>query len=391
MIALFWVCLFIIFYAFVGYGIFLFVLLLLKRLVYKPESTLYSFTELPSVTLIIAAYNEGSIIRKKIENTLLLSYPLNKLNYIIVTDGSTDNSAVIVAEYPQIILLHREGRTGKINAVHRAMQQVNTEIVIFTDANTFLNQDALINISRHYKNQLVGAVAGEKRVQIDQKSDATAGEGIYWKYESKLKKWDSDLNSVVGAAGELFSIRTSLYEPVEKDTLLDDFIISMRIAAKGFKIVYEPEAFAMETSSENIKEELKRKVRIAAGGIQSILRLKELLNVFRYPMLSFQYISHRVLRWTVIPFLIIFVFALNILIIIRGSSVLYLIFFSGQIVFYMAAALGWLLEKRQLRNKFLFIPYYFVLMNYAVLAGIKRFYTGAQQVTWDKAKRKASN
>lgn len=391
MIALFWVCLFIIFYAFVGYGIFLFVLLLLKRLVYKPESTLYSFTELPSVTLIIAAYNEESIIRKKIENTLLLSYPLNKLNYIVVTDGSTDNSAVIVAEYPQIILLHREGRTGKINAVHRAMQQVNTEIVIFTDANTFLNQDALINISRHYKNQLVGAVAGEKRVQIDQKSDATAGEGIYWKYESKLKKWDSDLNSVVGAAGELFSIRTSLYEPVEKDTLLDDFIISMRIAAKGFKIVYEPEAFAMETSSENIKEELKRKVRIAAGGIQSILRLKELLNVFRYPMLSFQYISHRVLRWTVIPFLIIFVFALNILIIIRGSSVLYLIFFSGQIVFYMAAALGWLLEKRQLRNKFLFIPYYFVLMNYAVLAGIKRFYTGAQQVTWDKAKRKASN
>ena len=391
MIALFWVCLFIIFYAFVGYGIFLFVLLLLKRLVYKPESTLYSFTELPSVTLIIAAYNEESIIREKIENTLLLSYPLNKLNYIVVTDGSTDNSAVIVAEYPQIILLHREGRTGKINAVHRAMQQVNTEIVIFTDANTFLNQDALINISRHYKNQLVGAVAGEKRVRIDQKSDATAGEGIYWKYESKLKKWDSDLNSVVGAAGELFSIRTSLYEPVEKDTLLDDFIISMRIAAKGFKIVYEPEAFAMETSSENIKEELKRKVRIAAGGIQSILRLKELLNVFRYPILSFQYISHRVLRWTVIPFLIIFVFALNILIIIRGSSVLYLIFFSGQIIFYMAAALGWLLEKRQLRNKFLFIPYYFVLMNYAVLAGIKRFYTGAQQVTWDKAKRKASN
>ena len=391
MIALFWVCLFIIFYAFVGYGIFLFILLLLKRLLYKPESTLYSFTELPSVTLIIAAYNEGSIIRKKIENTLLLSYPLNKLNYIVVTDGSTDNSAVIVAEYPQIILLHREGRTGKINAVHRAMQQVNTEIVIFTDANTFLNQAALINISRHYKNQLVGAVAGEKRVRIDQKSDATAGEGIYWKYESKLKKWDSDLNSVVGAAGELFSIRTSLYEPVEKDTLLDDFIISMRIAAKGFKIVYEPEAFAMETSSENIKEELKRKVRIAAGGIQSILRLKELLNVFRYPILSFQYISHRVLRWTVIPFLIIFVFALNILIIIRGSSVLYLIFFSGQIVFYMAAALGWLLEKRQLRNKFLFIPYYFVLMNYAVLAGIKRFYTGAQQVTWDKAKRKASN
>lgn len=391
MIALFWVCLFIIFYAFVGYGIFLFVLLLLKRLVYKPESTLYSFTELPSVTLIIAAYNEESIIREKIENTLLLSYPLNKLNYIVVTDGSTDNSAVIVAEYPQIILMHREGRTGKINAVHRAMQQVNSEIVIFTDANTFLNQDALINISRHYKNQLVGAVAGEKRVRIDQKSDATAGEGIYWKYESKLKKWDSDLNSVVGAAGELFSIRTSLYEPVEKDTLLDDFIISMRIAAKGFKIVYEPEAFAMETSSENIKEELKRKVRIAAGGIQSILRLKELLNVFRYPILSFQYISHRVLRWTVIPFLIIFVFALNILIIIQGSSVLYLIFFSGQIIFYMAAALGWLLEKRQLRNKFLFIPYYFVLMNYAVLAGIKRFYTGAQQVTWDKAKRKASN
>ena len=384
---LFWLSTFIIVYTFVGYGIILFFLVKLKRVI-KGIKTLPPLNNWPSVTLIVAAFNEEDCIQQKIDNTLQLEYPQGKLRFIFITDGSTDQTAELISKHSSIYLMHSPERKGKINAVHRAMRQVDSEITVFTDANTFLNKEALLKICRHYADPFTGAVSGEKRVCIDEKSDATAGEGFYWKYESKLKKWDAELYSVVGAAGELFSIRTALYEPVPPDTILDDFMITLLIAKNGYRIAYEPDAYATETSSENVKEELKRKVRIAAGGIQSILRLKTLLNVFRHPVLSFQYISHRVLRWTVVPPLMILVFVLNLLIVIQGSGAHYLLLLAGQILFYMAAALGFLLEKRQLRNKFFFIPYYFVMMNYAVLAGIKRYFTGTQKAAWDKAKRK---
>src|SRR5690606_17049942 len=232
--------------------------------------------------------------------------------------------------------------------------------------NTYLNKEALLLICRHYTDPKIGAIAGEKKILIDEKADASAaGEGFYWKYESLLKKWDSELYSVVGTAGELFSVRRSLYQPVEPDTILDDFMISMRIAAQGYRVVYEPQAFALETASENTSEELKRKIRIAAGGIQSIIRLRPLLNVFKFGTLSFQYISHRVLRWTVTPLLLILVFILNLFIVQRQNEPIYLLLLCGQILFYLLAAAGMVCERKKLRIKVLFIPYYFCLMNYA--------------------------
>ena len=266
------------------------------------------------------------------------------------------------------------------------MEFVDTEVAVFTDANTFLNPDAIVKICRHYTDKTVGCVAGEKRVQIGDNADASAaGEGFYWKYESALKKWDSELYSVVGAAGELFSVRRSLYQDVPVDTVLDDFMISMLIAKKGYRIVYEPGAYAIETASENVSEELKRKIRIAAGGIQSILRLKSLFNPFKYPVLSFQYISHRVLRWTVTPFLLILLFVLNAFL---PNNTLYNSIFAAQILFYLLAFLGFIMEKRQIRIKALFIPYYFCVMNYAVLMGIIRYFTKKQSAVWEKAQRK---
>ncbi|MFI5140450.1 MAG: glycosyltransferase family 2 protein, partial [Sphingobacteriales bacterium] len=333
--------------------------------------------------------NEESFIEEKIINSLQLKYPDGKLKLLFVTDGSNDKTPEIIGKYPQIKLLHQPERAGKIAAVHRAMEYVDSEIVVFTDANTFLNPEAIIRICRHYADSTVGAVAGEKRVQIDENADASAaGEGFYWKYESALKKWDSELYSVVGAAGELFSVRRSLYQDVPADTVLDDFMISMLIAAKGYRIVYEPEAYASETASENVSEELKRKIRIAAGGVQSILRLKSLFNPFRYPVLSFQYISHRVLRWTVTPFLLILVFVLNAVLAIRSGETFYLIFFVAQALFYLLALLGFIMEKKHIRIKALFIPYYFCVMNYAVLMGIIRYFTTKQSAIWEKAQRK---
>jgi len=384
----FWISLFIIFYTYLGYGLFLYIIITILRLFRKRKVLDPSF-ELPTVTLIVAAYNEAYCIEEKIKNTLELSYPADKVKFIFITDGSTDNTPDIIEKYSAIQLMHQPERAGKIVAVHRAMQEVQTEIAVFTDANTFLNKNALINIGRHYQDPTVGAVAGEKRVQIDDSGDATAGEGFYWKYESKLKAWDAELYSCVGAAGELFSVKTALYIPVPLDTLLDDFMISMLIAAKGYRIVYEPDAYATESASANTKEELKRKIRIAAGGIQSFLRLTNLLNPFKYPVLSFQYLSHRILRWTITPFLMIFCFLLNGYFVAAGESDWkYQILFCLQVLFYGFALLGWIMQSRSIKVKLFFIPYYFCMMNYAVFAGIKRYLSSTQTVLWEKAKRK---
>ncbi|MFD2873383.1 glycosyltransferase family 2 protein [Mucilaginibacter ximonensis] len=388
MIVAFWISLFIIFYAFIGYGLLLFVLIKIKRLI-SGKPVLPPAENLPTCTLIVAAYNEEAFMEQKIQNTLELNYPAGRLKFIFVTDGSTDGTAAIVAKYPQIKHLHSDARMGKMAAVHRAKDAVDTDIIVFTDANTFLNADAMINICRHYADPKVGAVAGEKRVAVTETSDATAGEGFYWKYESKLKAWDSELYSVVGAAGELFSVRTQLYQPVPSNSIIDDFMISMRIAEKGYKIVYEPEAYASESASEDVKEELKRKVRIAAGGLQSIIWLKSLLLPFKLPVLSFQYISHRVLRWTVVPFLMIAVFILNIWIVLKvDDSFIYQLILLGQVIFYGTSFLGWILMARQIKVKIFFIPYYFTMMNYAVIRGIFRYLSGNQSAIWEKAKRK---
>jgi biofilm PGA synthesis N-glycosyltransferase PgaC len=384
----FWISIFLVFYTYFGYGLLLYVLVRLKRLFKPVPRKKYTLNELPTCTLIVAAFNEEEFITEKIENTLLLNYPKDKLEIIFVTDGSSDRTPELVAEYPQIKLLHSAERKGKISAVHRAIETVTTELMVFTDANTFLNQDALFYLCRHYADAKVGAIAGEKRVVIEDTADATAGEGFYWKYESKLKEWDSELYSVVGAAGELFSIRKNLYEPVPINSILDDFMISMRIAEKGFLIVYEPEAFASERSSANITEELKRKVRIAAGGIQSVIWLKSLLSPFKYPVLTFQYISHRVLRWTITPLLMITALVLNVLLVLDGYSGVYLMLFLAQILFYLSAYLGKVLEDKKVKVKIFFIPYYFCMMNYAVLAGLHRYFFGQQSVIWEKAIRK---
>ncbi|ETZ22622.1 glycosyltransferase family 2 protein [Pedobacter sp. V48] len=338
---------------------------------------------------MIAAYNEEDIIEKKIENTLELAYPEGRLQVICITDGSSDSTPDKVKQFKDLLLLHIDVRGGKMAAIERAIPYVEGEIIIFTDANTFLNKHAVQELVKHYQNEKVGAVAGEKRIFVDTTADASsAGEGFYWKYESLLKKWDYELYSNVGAAGELFSIRAKLYAPIETDTIIDDHMIAMRIAERGYVIAYEPNAYALETASANSSEELKRKIRIAAGGIQSIFRLKKAANPFNYPLLTFQYISHRVLRWTVTPFLLILIFILNALILYKYNSATYLLIFIGQVFFYGMSLIGWFFESKNIKVKVFFVPYYFCMMNYAVLAGIIRYFKKTQSAAWEKSKRK---
>jgi cellulose synthase/poly-beta-1,6-N-acetylglucosamine synthase-like glycosyltransferase len=305
---------------------------------------------------------------------------------MFVTEGSTDGTTEFLNEYSQIQVIGGAVRKGKIEAINQAMKQVNTPVVVFTDANSLLNRDALLTIVQHYNDPKVGAVSGEKRIVTAHTAEAAgAGEGIYWKYESLLKRLDAELNTIVGAAGELFSMRTELYEPVEKDTLLDDFMISMRIAEKGYKVVYEPDAYAMETPSFSIGEEMKRKVRICTGGFQSIVRLRYLLNPFKYGLLTFQYLSHRVFRWTVAPLCIPLIFITNVLLVPAGR--VYEAIFILQCIFYLLASLGYLFERSKLRIKALFVPFYFSFMNYTVFLGFINYITGTQTGIWEKVKR----
>jgi len=388
---IFWVFLFIILYAYIGYGILLFFLVRMKRLFGKKKPKIVDPDYEPEVTLFVAAYNEKDYVDAKIKNSMSLEYPQEKVKHIWVTDGSDDGTPDILRKYEGVEVYHKDERAGKIAAMNRGLEFVKTPIVIFSDGNTMLGKESIRRIVNMFSNPKVGCVSGEKRIYQKDKDTAAGTEGIYWKYESTLKKWDAELYSVVGAAGELFSIRTELYQHVERDTLLDDFIVSLRVAKKGYTIQYDPEAYAIETSSANVKEELKRKIRIAAGGIQSIVRLKELLNIFKYGTLSFQYISHRVLRWTLAPIGLLVILIINAILAATTGFVnftsIYVWLFWAQILFYVSALLGWYLENRQIKIKLLFVPYYFFIMNYAVYLGFARYLKGKQDVKWERAKR----
>ncbi len=381
---IFWVLLAVIVYTYVGYGVFLFLVLKIKNLFSKrniPEEF-----NLPTVSMVISAFNEDDILDEKIENSLGLDYPRDKLEVIVVTDGSDDDSVNIGSKHSDITHLHENERRGKISAMHRGVRHAQNEILVFTDANTILNTDALKNIVRHYEDPKVGCVAGCKVVlEKGEESVAGAGEGAYWKYESALKKMDSNLTSAMGAAGELFSIPKRLFREVESDTVLDDFMLSMRLVIDGYRTVYEPEAKATEYGSVNTKEELKRKIRIAAGGIQSILRLLKLLNPLKYPLISWQYVSHRVLRWTITPVSLPIVFGLNLYLVQFGE--VYQLLAVAQVVFYALSVMGWILEGKGVKMKVFYIPFYFCMMNYAVIRGVFRYWKGQQSVVWEKAVR----
>jgi len=388
---IFWILAGIVVYTYVGYGILLYALVKIRRILHLNKKVVANQSYEPAVTLFIAAYNEKDYVAAKMKNSMELDYPKDKLTILWVTDGSDDGTNQVLTDYKEATVLHDPARNGKIGAMNRGMKLVETPIVIFSDANTMLGRESVRRIVRLFSDEKVGCVSGEKRIQ-DKNSDTAsgAGEGLYWKYESALKKWDAELYSVVGAAGELFAIRTELYQEVEKDTLLDDFVISLRVAQKGFTIQYDPEAYAIESASANVKEELKRKIRISAGGIQSVVRLRSLLNIFKYGKLSFQYISHRVLRWTITPLCLLLLIPAGWILAVQEGLFdwgFYSTLFWLQVLFYIAALTGWFLENRSTRVKLLFVPYYFFIMNLSVFLGLRRYLKGNQSVNWERAKR----
>jgi cellulose synthase/poly-beta-1,6-N-acetylglucosamine synthase-like glycosyltransferase len=387
---LFWICLILCVYTYVGYGILLYLLVLLKRLVKgKPQQmALPADSQLPDVAFMVCAYNEQDVVEMKMQNIRELDYPKDKLHEIWVTDGSSDNTNEYLKAYPDVKIVFSPERRGKTAALNHGISQVKSEITVMTDANTMVNREAIREIVRCMQDPQVACVAGEKRVLSRHEGEIAAeGEGLYWKYESTLKRLDSELYSAMGAAGELNAIRTKLYEPMPETALLDDFVMSMRMIEQGYKIAYTSDAYAMEYGSANLEEESKRKRRIAAGGLQSSWWLRSMMNPFKNFVVAFQFVSHRVLRWSITPIAMMALIPLNVALVMMKAGTVYTIIWILQILFYLAAFSGYQLEQRGRKNKLLYVPYYFLFMNINVFRGMHYLRTHQGGGTWEKAKR----
>lgn len=388
---LFWTLLTLVLYTYVGYGVILFIILKIKRL-FSSNSTEPSLPsneqQLPPVTLMICAYNEQDIIEEKMANIAQLNYPQDKLTVMWVIDGSTDRSFEKLQSYPNVKIVFQPERMGKAAAIKHGLENNDAEYVIFTDANTMLNADAIREIVRQFLKDNVSCVSGEKRVAARHYGQvASEGEGLYWKYESTLKRWDSELYSAMGAAGELFAVKMSDYHEAPSNALLDDFMISMLMVKDGHRIAYTHQAYAVEYGSADMTEESKRKRRIAAGGLQSIWWLRSLMNPFAHPKVAFQFISHRVLRWSLTPIAMLLLIPTNIILTVCRAGIIYDLTAIAQMLFYTAAIAGWWMAQKGRKHRLLYTPYYFLFMNINVFKGFFYLTGHNNSGMWEKAKR----
>jgi cellulose synthase/poly-beta-1,6-N-acetylglucosamine synthase-like glycosyltransferase len=259
--------------------------------------------------------------------------------------------------------------------MNRVVPLVGGEILVFSDANTMMDAGAIRTLVRGFSDAEVAAVSGEKQVE-------GGGEGLYWRYESFLKRCDSALSSVMGAAGEFFAVRRDLFQATEEDVILEDFVFSLRLVQAGWRVAYESEAVATEAPSPSLRGDWVRRVRNAAGGFQAIARLRHLL-IPRRLLVTWQYFSHRVLRWALAPFMLPAAFVLNALLL---ELPLYRFLFLLQTAFYVAGLLGYVLARSGMRAGPLHAIFYFCFGNAAALVGFWRYVTGGQPVTWEKAR-----
>ena len=385
-IFIFWVIIIIVFYAYFGYALLLRILLLFKNKSVKEE--VHNF--FPEITFLVPAFNELDFVDKKVKNGFELDYPKDKVHFVWVTDGSDDGTPEKLRTYPNIQVFHAPERRGKTAALNRAIALIDSDIIVCSDANTLLNKEALKEITKPFANPEIGAVAGEKKVLKEENDDASSsGENFYWKYESWLKQLEVTFYSSIAVVGELFAFRKTIFSPMPEDTLLDDFVLSLKTIEKGYKIGYSKNAYAMEKASASITEEMKRKVRIAAGGFQTVFRYPQFLNPFHYTIYAFQYISHKILRWFFVPSAFPVVLLLNIwLVWLKKDLDIYGIILILQTIFYGFVLLGGLLQNKKTKVKMLFVPFYIFMMNWSTFLGMIRYFNGSQSARWEKATRK---
>ena len=372
----FWIAAGAVVWTYAGYPVFIYLLARWRPRPHRQEDIL------PSVSLVIPAYNEQDVIAEKLENALLLDYPAERREVIVVTDGSDDGTVEIVRSYAArgVRLFHRPERRGKIAAMNRAVPQTRGEILVFSDANAMIDPGSLRALVRNFADPQVACVSGEKRIRADDQVQAQ-GESAYWRYEAFLKRADSLVNTAIGAVGEFFAIRRERYRRMEEDCLIEDFVLAMRLVMEGWRVVYEPQAVAWETASPSLRGEWERRARMAAGGFQAIGRLRGLFAP-RHALAAFQFLSHKVFRW-VSPFLMVLAWGSAAALI---AWPLYRMIFWLETAFYLAALAGWGAVMLDWRCRPLRMVFYFCFANATALAGFVRHVFGSQPVTWEKAR-----
>ena len=390
---IFWLSLGGILYTYFGYPL---LIATLAKFFQKTES--YNHQVL-GVSILIAAYNEEAFIERKIQNCLALDYPKDRLQILVVTDGSSDRTPQIVGNYKKsgVELLHQPERRGKMAAIDRAMYHINNDIVILSDANNYYQPDIVSNLIAPFSNSSVGATTGSKVIE---KGDGNLGdsEGLYWKYESFIKEQESKLGSCTSAAGEILAIRKNLYIAPPENIINDDFFIAMQILKQGYRLIYIPEAKSIERVSPTANDEITRRTRINAGRFQAMALARKILP-FNQPLLIWQIFSHKFLR-PLVPFGMIFIAVSNLLLVIIPPNTSQIIYLSNpfgvsmltlQILFYVLAWVGGQMNGKNNQSKIkkiLYISTFLVNSNIAALKGFAQFIRGQESHIWERIQRR---
>ena len=368
---LFWLLILIIFFIYIGYPIFLGILS------YKRIQNRIKKEYFPSVTLIIAAHNEEQVIENKIESVLSQDYPKDKLQIVVASDASTDRTNQIVRYYSQrgIELYDQKEHKGKSAALNYAVQNIaRGEIIVFNDATTLIERDAIRKITSYFSDDKIGAVAGKLIFKNSAESTITENYSLYWRYEEFLRESESKIGYLPFVSGAFYAVRKRLYTPVAEN-LPDDSVSPLGVYKQGFTVAYAKDAVAYEAGAQDAGGEFRIKTRGVVRELSSILHFRGLLNPFKYPALSLVLISHRLLRWSA-PIFLIALFLANIGLL---GNPLYMAFFWMQISFYLLALCGLFIRKK---IRIVGLPFYFSLVNIAALWGIIKFLSGRKVATW---------
>lgn len=385
LIVVFWFCLGAIFYSYLLYPMILFAIVRVPFIYRQRPKRLSTTSEILSVSIVIAAYNEERVIRSKLINSLSLDYPKDMLDVWVVSDGSSDKTNEIVMDYVnkyKRVHLIEVPRRGKASALNEAMNCIKSDIVVFSDANTEFSHDSIEKLLRHFGDPMVGCVSGRLIYRNPSGLISGKGESLYWRYETTLKRLESKLGYVAGANGAIYAIRRELFELLPNGTVNDDFMVSMTIVKKGFKSIYDEHALAYEDVSPSVGGEFKRHVRDGGGHYISVIRLLNLLNPF-LGVRAFIYWSHRVLRWAG-PFMLIITLIVNIWLL---NAMPYKGIFMLQMGFYVTALIGFLSLRTRKLPFFLYMPFYFCALNTALFIGFLRALTRRQTSTWQSTER----
>lgn len=379
----FWFFAALVLYVYVGYPVLLYLLSITV-----PARTNPSADPLPSVTLLISAFNEERCIAEKLENSLNLDYPKELLKIVVISDQSNDRTDEIVMEFAGrgVALLQMTERGGKTLGLNAGVTQSSSDIVVFSDANAMYRADAINALTAPFSNPDIGAVVGES-TYADVDTDAGESESLYWRYETAVKVLESRLSSVVGGDGAIYAMRRSLYQEMAAD-VQSDFVSPLQVVEQGHRCVYEPEAISSEEAAGSFEKEFSRKVRIVNRAWRATLSMKSLLNPLRYGLFAWQMISHKLLRWLV-PIFLTVLFTTNILLL--GNGGVYVVAFVTQSIFYGLAMVGSVLRRHANLPIVLFVPYYFCLVNVASIRGILESYGGETYTVWSTARADDQN